>query len=232
MTAITDLDRVLGEWLDDGPTRAPDRPLAVALAHARSHPRRPDPLRFLRPDAMAGRPAAFGARPVLVLAVLGLLLAAVVVVGVGSDRREVVSPPVSASAEPTLSTPPSPSRLSLGVVALFDDLATGATVTIDDASGLVVGAEGARPADRGPDPTASIPDSGVLVQNEDPTTLRVTWVGGGCPTAYRMSVDATARQLTISGPTCGGDSIGVGRVLLLRFADPVDASLVSGTLGR
>lgn len=228
MTATTDLDRVLGEWLGEGPSRAPERPLDAALAHARSHPRRPDPLRFLRRDVMAGRPAAFGARAVLVLAVLGLLLAAVVTVGIGSNRQEVVIP--TASPSPSVSSAPSPS--ALGVVRLFDELSTGATVAIEDGSGLVVGAEGAQPNDRGPAPTAQIPESGVLVQNEDPTTLRVTWVGGGCPTAYHLVIDPDARQLAISGPRCNGDSIGVGRVLLLRFGGPVDASSMSAVLSE
>ena len=53
MTTLNDFDRVLGEWLNEGPNRAPDRPIDLAVEHARSHPRRPDLIRFLRPDPMA-----------------------------------------------------------------------------------------------------------------------------------------------------------------------------------
>ena len=74
MNATTDLDRVLGEWLGEGATRAPDHPVEAAIEHARNNPRRRDPFAFLRSDPMAPHSRGIGARPVLVLAVLGLLL--------------------------------------------------------------------------------------------------------------------------------------------------------------
>ena len=45
----SELDRVLGDWLADGPRRAPAAPVTVAIEFARAHPRR---ARFL-----AGVPA-------------------------------------------------------------------------------------------------------------------------------------------------------------------------------
>jgi hypothetical protein len=226
MNAMTELDRVLGEWLDEGPSRAPDRPIDIAMEHARSHPRRRDPFAFLRPDPMAARSRGFGARPIMVLAVLGLILAAVVAVGVGSEKKPAVVVP-SPSAPPTSI---SPSPAPLGTIELLDELGTGATVEIDDASGLVIAAESARVGDRGPDPNAPEPASGVLVQNQDASTLRLSWGGGGCPTAYQLTIDETARSMRIVGAPCGGDAIGVGRVLLLHFATPVDASTVEASL--
>jgi len=226
MNAMTDLDRVLGEWLDEGPSRAPDRPIELALGHARSHPRRLDPFAFLRPDPMAARSRGFGARPIMVLAVLGLILAAVVAVGVGSEKKPAVVVPSPSTSPASISPSPSP----LGIVQLLDEPGTGATVEIDDASGLVISAESAPVGDRGPDPNAPMPASGVLVQNEDASTLRLSWGGGGCPTAYQLTIDVTARSMTIVGAFCGGDAIGVGRVLLLHFSSPVDASTVEASL--
>ena len=73
MTEHDDLDRLLGDWLAEGPARTPEPVLATAVQHARSHPRRPDPLAFLRRDPMAGRVSMFGVAPVPVFAALMLL---------------------------------------------------------------------------------------------------------------------------------------------------------------
>lgn len=233
MNATTDLDRVLGEWLGEGPTRAPDHPIEAAIEHARSHPRRRDPLAFLRADPMAPRSRGIGARPVMILAVLGLLLAAVVAVGVGSQPQPVVvgpTPSAVPSGEPSAGpATPSPRPL-LGIVELIDEAGTGATVEIEDASRKVVSAESPALGTPGPDPNAVIPDSGVLVQNQDPTTLRLTWGGGGCPTSYGLAIDESGRSMTLKGAPCGGDSIGVQQVLYLHYADPVDAASITATL--
>ena len=85
MTQRDDLDRLLGDWLSEGPARTPEPVLATAVQHARSHPRRPDPLAFLRRDPMAGRTSLFGVAPVPVFAALGLLVVAAV--GVARRRR-------------------------------------------------------------------------------------------------------------------------------------------------
>ncbi len=109
-----DLDRRLSDWLRDGPTRAPERSVAAALDHARSHPRRRDPLAFLRRDPMgsSGRVAfGFGLRTLPIVAALGLLLvAALAVASIGGlfDQRPVVVPPVSPTSSPSVSVGPSP----------------------------------------------------------------------------------------------------------------------------
>lgn len=234
MNATTDLDRVLGEWLGEGPTRAPDHPIEAAIEHARSHPRRRDPLAFLRPDPMARRSRGIGARPVMVLAVLGLLLASVVALGVGSQPQPVVvgpTPSVTPSGEPSGRPAPPSARASFGIVELIDDVGTGATVAIDDASASVVTAGAAPLGDLGPDPNATIPPSGVLVQNQDPTTLRLTWGGGPCATPYRLAIDAAGTSMTVTATApCTGDTLGVTRVLLLGFDEAVDAASVTATL--
>ena len=59
MTGSNDLDRMLASYLEEGPRRAPDRAMDAALAFAVAHPRRRDPLLFLKPDVMARRSSMF-----------------------------------------------------------------------------------------------------------------------------------------------------------------------------
>ena len=228
MTASNDLDRLLGEWLDEGPRRAPDRPLELALENARAHPRRPDPLGFLRPDAMAPRRAVFGLRPVLVLAALALVLAAVAVGG--GAFRESVQPPLP---PPSTSPSPIPSPTGPPLPLVFDvDLVVAAgepqTVSIVDDSGLLVEARSGEPSADG----RSFPDDAVDVTNLDETTLRLGWSGFPCATDHALTIDEAARVFVLARPACRGetDAIGVDRILILRFAEPVDAADVEITL--
>ena len=55
MTGSNDLDRMVASYLEEGPRRAPDRAVDAALTFAATHPRRRDPLLFLKPDVMARR---------------------------------------------------------------------------------------------------------------------------------------------------------------------------------
>ena len=59
MTGANDLDRILASYLEEGPRRAPDRAMDAALTFAAGHPRRWDPLLFLKPDVMARRTSMF-----------------------------------------------------------------------------------------------------------------------------------------------------------------------------
>ena len=96
MTSPNDFDRRLGAWLDEGPAHAPDRTIDAALAHARAHPRRRDPLAVLRRDPMSGGGFAGALRPLPLVAVLGLILVAaigVATVGGFFSRPSVVPPP-------------------------------------------------------------------------------------------------------------------------------------------
>ena len=112
MNASDDFDRLLGEWLEDGPTQARHEAIERAIAHARSHPRRPDPFAFLRRSAMTSRTTPIVLRPAWILLLLSLLLAAVVAaVGIGSrnDAPVVVVPSPTAAASPTGATSPTTS---------------------------------------------------------------------------------------------------------------------------
>lgn len=235
MTQINEFDRVLGEWLDQGPNRAPDRSIELALDHARSHPRRRDPLAFLRPDPMGRRSGgtALGLRPAMALAVLGLLLAAVAALGIGGQRDPAVVLPPSAS--PSVTPPPaSPSatpgsfRVDLTVVA-----GQPQTVTIVDRSGLVLEAISGVPSEQG---GQSFPFDAVEVSNLDATTLQLAWSGYPCQTDHTLTIEPDGRTMSLERPACEGatDTIGLDRILILRFSAPVAAEdvtvqLVQGT---
>lgn len=226
MTATNDLERMLGEWLEEGPRRAPDRPIELAVEHARSHPRRRDPFGFLRPDPMAPRSIGFGARPVLLLAVLGLLLAAVVAVGVGS-RGEAPILPVGPSASPSPSTgptvSPAPSLPAVFPVDLDVPVGQPQTVEVIDESGTLVEASSGSPTGES---GTSFPFDEVEVTNLDASTLQLGWSGFPCATDHTLAIGANGLAMTLTRPDCTGDTdpLAVDRILVLRFATPIDAA--------
>jgi hypothetical protein len=230
MTSINDFDRVLGEWLDDGPNRAPDRPIELAIDHARAHPRRRDPLGFLRPDAMGRRSSGPALRPVMVFAVLGLLLAAVVAVGVGGQLPAIVAPPTT--SQPTASVDPSPSHspsAPIHRVALTVPAGQPQTVQVIDGSGLVDEAMSGTPSGEG----QSFPFDSVEVSNLDPTTIQLAWAGFPCRTDHTLTIQPDGQSMSLQRPACVGDTdtIGIDRILVLRFSEPIAAADLSVSLG-
>jgi hypothetical protein len=232
MKTPDDLDRQLDDWLQqEGPMRPPDAPLEHAIQHARSHPRRRDPFGFLRRDPMAGPRTTLALRPAFVLVVLAILIAVAgaVVVGSRPDEGPVV---VATPSPPPPSAVPSaaPSAGPSFHLALKDDLGSGATVDVVDRSGTLVGARAAELTERAPDPAAATSGE-VTVQNVDPTTLWIAWTAGNCADAHSLTIDPTGRSIAISQPPfCGGDTIGVGRRLVLTFNEPIAAADVTATL--
>ncbi len=224
MTASNDFDRVLGEWLDEGPNRAPDRSIELAVEHARSHPRRRDPLSFLRRDPMGRRSSGLGLRPALVLAILGLLLAAIAAVGIGSRNPSVVTPLPSATVSPTASSvAPQPFQVDLNVPA-----GQPQTVGVVDRSGLVVEATSGTPTGES---GASFPFDSVEVSNLDATTLQLGWTGFPCQTDHTLTIEPDG-AMTLERPACVGatDSIAIDRILVLRFEEPIRAADAPVTL--
>ena len=144
----------------------------------------------------------------------------------------------SGSGASTTPSPPPPSTIPSAAptagasfhLSLRDDLGSGATVDVVDRSGTLVGARAAELTERAPDPAA--PTSGeVTVQNVDPTTLWIAWTAGNCPDDHSLTIDPTGRSIAISQPPfCGGDTIGVGRQLVLTFNRPIAAADVTATL--
>jgi hypothetical protein len=232
MTTLNDFDRVLGEWLNEGPNRAPDRPVDLAVEHARSHPRRPDPIGFLRPDPMARpfRGLGMGLRPAMILATLALLLAAVVAIGVGGPKPSVVLPNLSPSASPGLSPSPSSSANPRPAGILVDlTVAAGQPQTVDviDESGTLLEASSGSPTDG-----QGFPSDNVEVTNIDANNLQLGWAGFPCRTDHELRIGSDPRVMTLVRPPCEGvtDSIGVDRILILRFSEPIDATEVAITI--
>lgn len=228
MNSINDFDRALGEWLDEGPNRAPDRPIELAVAHALAHPRRRDPLGFLRPDPMGlgSQSSHLPIRPMLVLAALGLLLGAIVALGVGGSRQPAVVVPPSPSQPASVSPRPTSGIASAStfVVQLTVPEGQPQTVAVSDRSGLIVEATTGTP-----ESGQSFPSDAVEVTNLDATTLQLGWAGFPCQTDHTLTIESDGRTMTLERPACSGvtDSIGVDRILVLRFSAPVAAAAVS-----
>src|SRR5215204_7265957 len=132
MTTPNEQDRRIAAWFQNAPGRVPERTIEATLAHARTHPRRRDPLAPLRRDPMGS--AGFGlgrmAGPLRLVAAVGLVLAvafAGAAVGGWFDRDPAVVPPVvspSASVPPPSDSPtvrPSPSTIRVDLIDLGDD---------------------------------------------------------------------------------------------------------------
>jgi hypothetical protein len=241
VTQTTDLDRLLHDWLTDGPNRAPDQPVTAATAFARAHPRRPDPLRVFRSDPMANRrPRPFGLQPGLVFALLALVVAIVAAGVIGSRLQQpsVVVPPsdqLSPSAPPDSSPSSSPSPTppaSVPPAPLFSaDLASpggnAARIDVVDLSGSVVSGLSA-PA------LQSDSVDGIVVKNDKADSLRITWLGSPCDTVHRLTVDAKATHIVLERPRCFGDAMPRFLSLTLTFsrsimASDVQASIVDGS---
>ena len=231
MTGSNDLDRLLGAYLDDGPRRSPDRPVDAAIAFARAHPRRRDPLGFLKPDVMARRSAM--ASPQLAWAALFVVLTlgtvAALVVGSRPTDGPLVPPPtviespsplpsLVPSEEPASPSPhPSPSTFTLGLGdtgAVFDQ-----ALTVEDASGTIVAVE------NGPIPRDEQVDGiTATLDPEDPTRVVLRWPFAPCDATLLLTVDAAGgsyvldRQGCVIGDTVGGED----PQIVLTFSAPVD----------
>jgi hypothetical protein len=245
MNAPQDLDRQLAAMLEDGPTRAPESAIEGALAHARSHPRRPDPFAFLRRDPMgaasSSRGRGFGALPVV--AILGLLLvgalAAASIGGWLQDRNTVVPPPApTASAAPSVtpSTSPSPSVEPSATpsatptsihVNLIQHVGADTSIDIVDRSGTLVSAESGDPGDGGSVAEGTIQ---VVADASDPKTLVATWTGSPCDTTHALDIAPDGTTWTITRPACSGDSVPADHVLRLTFDAPFDPASITGTV--
>ncbi len=238
MTTSNDIDRRIAAFFDEGPSRVSESTIEAALAHARAHPRRRDPLGALRRDPM-GSGLGFGGllQPVPLLAALVLLVAvAAAGVGVGGllDREPSVVPPVvspspsSSAVGPSPSAGPTPSAEAGFQVDLIEHVGQDAYIDVIDGSRTVVDAVSGDPGD-GVDVA---PDT-VRVENDpsDPATIVLTWAGGVCDTSHRLVIDPDGRTLTITRPRCSGDSLGgVGHVLRLTFDGPLPAGEITATI--
>jgi hypothetical protein len=237
----TELDRLLGEWLADGPRRAPEAPVSLAIDFARSHPRRTDPLRAFRRDPMAGRGGAlFVLQPVFALLTLGLLVAALGAVAVAGglvrvgpapipvpapSAPVVPVPSVPAEPVPAAPTPGPPGTSGHFEVTLATDFATHDSVTFDDFALRVTSIKDVSTTSRG-EPGAQ--DGMPGVTQVDDRTIDLLWVAWPCTNPHwGFVLDETATTLEFTPPPpCGGDTVAVTRAIRVHFDGPVDAASI------
>ena len=165
--------------------------------------------------------------PVIAAATVSTALGlAVLLAACGSPAATPMPPTAAPSATPT--TLPSAAD-SGGGSPIHIQLAnaTGNDVSIDiiAPAGLVSGATSGTPGDG-----ASVEAYRLAVVNDDPATLRLTWSGGPCDSANTLTVDPVLGRLVLIQPECPGDAVAFDRVLILRFADPVDAGAFTATV--
>ncbi|HET9521187.1 MAG TPA: hypothetical protein VFO73_09100 [Candidatus Limnocylindrales bacterium] len=161
------------------------------------------------------------------LATAAMLLA--VLVAACASAATPQPPPVATPPTVSGATSPAPTTAGSAATGFHVELhqATGNAVTIDiiDASGTLVAATSGTPGDG-----ATVEPYTVAVENDDPSTLRLTWVGGPCDSANSLAVDATGHQFLLVQPECPGDAIATDRVLVLRFSGPIAADGIEAFL--
>ena len=133
---------------------------------------------------------------------------------------------VEPSTPPTAGPPtesPSPTPPTIKNTDQISFEADGFPVRIDvyDLAGTYVDIE------VDPDRTVEIPEGqsiGVESVPGDETSLRVAW--GGCPDQdeYLLTVDTVAQTLVVETAPCAGDTLGVGRNVILHFEEAVPAA--------
>jgi hypothetical protein len=233
MTNLVDFDRSLTDFLADGPNSAPEAPLIAVLAHARTTPRRPDPFARLRPDVMSRRTVVgLGRRPVLLLAALGLVLAAVGVAVIGARPADpsIVTPNPSTGPGPSAAPTPAPAASVATFRKELPILLTAGqplVVSVSDATGDLVDAVSLQPGDG-----ASVDFGTVEIQPDatDLTTFLVVWTGQPCETTGALLVDEGTSRVTITRQDCSGDGIALDRIVRLRFRTPPAVAAWSGAL--
>lgn len=157
--------------------------------------------------------------PHLPIAALVVTAGVIVFACGGTGASPVASPAPAATAAPA------PASDNPGLVELQNATGNDVAIEIVDESGSLLAAASGTPGDG-----ATVEPYTVAVANEDPTTIRLTWVGGPCDARDQLMIDATGRRFLVVQPECAGDAVANDRVLLLTFADAIDAADVAATL--
>jgi hypothetical protein len=219
MTGSNDLDRMLASYLEEGPRRAPDRAMDAALSFAASHPRRSDPLLFLKPDVMARRSSMFSPQLAWVplVAVLALGAVAAFAIGTRPSEQPVVPPSVVESPSPSPSVSPSPVVKTIELVDPNNEITW--PVTITDASGTLLTAE--------PEVQQDVPPvDRIEATNDpaDPTRVELVWTFCGGPSPHALTIDESGLVWRLSRPVCSDTLGGADQRMTLVFTEPVDAA--------
>jgi len=131
------------------------------------------------------------------------------------------SPSPSASPPPSVTPTPKPTRdPNAPPIKVRLTASNGSTYDLDivDYSQLIKAAEGGVAGDG-----ASVEWGTVKVEQLDSTTLRLTWVNTPGSGRGWMTLDEAGRRIVIVQPEFEGDSIAFDRVLVLEFAEAVEA---------
>jgi hypothetical protein len=217
MTASNDLDRMLASYLDDGPRRAPERATDAALAFAATHPRRRDPLLFLKPDVMARPGSLFGPQLVWAALLIALTLGAVAAIAIGTrPSREPVVPPPSLVSSPSPSPiGPSPTGFAIELFDPGNEITT--PITIEDASGTLVNAEPGAPEDAEP-----VDRIEATTDPDDPTRVELVWTFCGAGQPHTLAIDETGLAWRLARAPCSDTLGGADLRMTLTFTEPVD----------
>jgi hypothetical protein len=230
MTNLADLDRALAEFLEDGPNTAPEAPVIAALAHARTTPRRPDPLAWLRSDVMAApRGRILGLRPSLVLALVALIAASIGIAVVGSRQQApaVVAPtPSTAPTQPSSVPSIGPAPFSRPVPMLVS-AGDSYLIQVNDTTGDLIDARSLTPGDGA---SVGMDELQIVADPADPKALILTWQGTPCESNGTLDVDEQSHNLVVRREQCVGDALPLDRVVRLQFATQVDPTVWSSTL--
>jgi hypothetical protein len=138
-----------------------------------------------------------------------------------------VSPQPSTSRPSTETLTPSPVPTTGGTfhVELANEIGTDVAIEVKDESGRLLAADSGTPSDG-----ASEPQNTIVVANEGPATLKLTWAGPPCAVADLLVIDATGTSMTLVQPECAGDAIAFDRILILTFSEPVSAAGVDAVI--
>ena len=219
MTGSNDLDRMLASYLEEGPRRAPDRAMDAALTFAAAHPRRHDPLLFLKPEVMARRSSMFSPQLAwaALVAVLALGAIAAIAIGTRPSVEPVVPPSVVESPSPSIAPVPSPTVVNFELVDPNNEITW--PITITDASGTLVSAE--------PEVQQDVPPVNRIQATNDPanpTRVELVWTFCGGPSPHELTIDETGLIWRLSRPVCSDTLGGADLRMTLVFAEPIDAS--------
>jgi hypothetical protein len=219
MTGSNDLDRMLASYLDEGPRRAPDRATDAAVAFAAAHPRRRDPLLFLKPDVMARRGSLFGPQLVWAALLVALTLGAVAAIAIGTrpSQEPVVPPSVVESPSPAPSIAPSPTEFAIELFDPNNEITT--PVTIQDASGTLVGAEPGQPQD-----VQAVDRIEATNNPADPTRIELVWTFCGAGEDHTLTIDETGQAWRLARLVCSDTLGGADLRMNLTFSEPIDAA--------
>ncbi len=180
--------------------------------------------------ATAGRVVAAGVAAVALAAIIGA-----VAFGAGQQPSSSPTPTASPTSTPAPTSPPTPvpatpapTTEAVGVppVVVLDTIEDqDPRIVIDDQTGRLVAARSGHAGDG-----MSVPWNSARVDQVDPTTLQVTWVGFPGEEDDVLTVDAKGGALVLifdqKAPYANTDALGADRVLVLTFDSPVDATKV------